>query len=201
MKNRSRKTPKTKDPEGLGITVLEVFTELSGEVERDRLLAKAIEAANQRIQRDEGGTSGISGGQHLIGLANLPFTPHGIDNAIAAKILKAGVQASELDWACGRFGLGKSALAQLIGIDRTTATRLTAYDKPLPLHAAEALLRMLELIAIAFATFESPEAARGWLCQPHPMLEGDSPFEAAKTTYGTKRVKDLLVFIKYGGVV
>jgi uncharacterized protein (DUF2384 family) len=33
------------------------------------------------------------------------------------------------------------------------------------------------------------------------MLEGDSPLELAKTSYGAQRVKDILIAIRYGGVV
>jgi hypothetical protein len=33
------------------------------------------------------------------------------------------------------------------------------------------------------------------------MLDGDSPLEAAKTSFGAQRVKDILIAIRYGGVV
>jgi uncharacterized protein (DUF2384 family) len=54
---------------------------------------------------------------------------------------------------------------------------------------------------MATDTFESDDAAHGWLRRQHPMLEGECPLEAAKTSFGTRRVKDMLVAIKYGGVV
>jgi uncharacterized protein (DUF2384 family) len=57
-----------------------------------------------------------------------------------------------------------------------------------------------ELEKMAKDTFGSHEAASAWLRRPHPMLEGDSPVEAAKTSHGTERVKGILAAIKYGGV-
>ena len=83
----------------------------------------------------------------------------------------------------------------------TTALRRANKDQALPMHAAEGVLRLLELEAMATDTFESDDAAHGWLRRQHPMLEGECPLEAAKTSFGTRRVKDMLVAIKYGGVV
>jgi putative toxin-antitoxin system antitoxin component (TIGR02293 family) len=125
----------------------------------------------------------------------------GIDSEAAVQILKAGLAASELDWASHALGLHRANLAQMVGLDSTTATNLTGNNKALPLLAAERLLRLLELDAIACATFESAAAARGWLTQQHPMLGSESPFQAAKTSYGAKQVKDLLASIKYSGAV
>ncbi len=124
-----------------------------------------------------------------------------IDSEAAVQTLKVGVAASELDWASHEFGLQRENLAQMVGLDSSTATRLTANNESLPLPAAKRLLRLLELDAFACATFESAAAARCWLNQQHPMLRSRSPFQAAKTSFGTKQVKDLLASIKYGGVV
>ncbi|MEK7663796.1 MAG: MbcA/ParS/Xre antitoxin family protein [Actinomycetota bacterium] len=63
------------------------------------------------------------------------------------------------------------------------------------------VLQLRDLEKMANDTFESEEAASGWLRRPHPMLDGESPLEAAKTSFGTRRVKDILVALKYGGVV
>lgn len=57
-----------------------------------------------------------------------------------------------------------------------------------------------ELDDLAKATFGSTDEAAVWLRSPHPMLEGQSPFECAKSGAGARRVKDMLVAIKHGGV-
>lgn len=129
------------------------------------------------------------------------FTEYGLDSQTAARILRIGVAAGCLAEVSDGVGLGKAELAQIVGIDRTTATRLASNKKALPLHAAEGLLRVIELEAIARDTFGSQNAALGWLNKKHPMLDEETPFQASKTSYGTKQVKDLLVAIKYGGVV
>ena len=59
----------------------------------------------------------------------------------------------------------------------------------------------LELGQMAADTFETEDEASAWLRRAHPVLEGDSPLEAAKTSFGAQRVKDILIAIRYGGLV
>ncbi len=69
------------------------------------------------------------------------------------------------------------------------------------MHSAESVLRLLELDQMAADTFESEAEASQWLRRPHPMLDGETPLESARTSYGAQRVKDILLAIQYGGVV
>ncbi len=52
------------------------------------------------------------------------------------------------------------------------------------------------LAAGVFAT-----EAESWMVRPHPMLDGETPLAAAKTPLGAQRAKNILLSIKYGGVV
>ena len=98
-------------------------------------------------------------------------------------------------------GWPKARSRAYLDLDRSTASRRAAKDQVLPTHAAEGVVRLLELDQMACDTFESEADASHWLRQPHPMLDGATPLETAKTGYGTQRVKDILLAIKYGGVV
>ena len=119
----------------------------------------------------------------------------------AYAIVKKGVPSRTLAPLGQYLGLGKGAIAAYLDLDRATATRKVAKDEMLPTHAAESLLRILELDSLAEDTFETPEEAGAWLRRPHPMLDGESPIECAKSAFGAQRVKDILVATKYGGVV
>ncbi len=119
----------------------------------------------------------------------------------AVSILRQGISSRAIEPLSDLFGVGKGDFAAYLDLDRTTALRRANKDQALPMHAAEGVLRLLELEAMATDTFESDDAAHGWLRRKHPMLEGECPLEAAKTSFGTRRVKDILVAIKYGGVV
>lgn len=124
-----------------------------------------------------------------------------LDNASAYKLVKQGISSKAVAPLGEFLGLGKATIAAYLDLDRSTATRRAAKDQLLPTHAAEGVVRFLELDQMACDTFESEAEASRWLRQPHPMLDGETPLEAAKTGYGTQRVKDILLAIKYGGVV
>lgn len=119
----------------------------------------------------------------------------------AYAIVKKGISSRSLAPLGEYLGLGKGAVAIYLDLDRATALRKVAKNENLPTHAAESMLRLLELDDLAKGTFESPEEAAAWLRRSHPMLDGESPLECAKSGYGAQRVKDILVAIKYGGVV
>jgi len=54
-----------------------------------------------------------------------------------------------------------------------------------------------EVEQIAFKVFGKP-ASLEWLQKAHPMLDGKTPLEIAKTPSGAQRVKELLIAIQYG---
>jgi putative toxin-antitoxin system antitoxin component (TIGR02293 family) len=127
--------------------------------------------------------------------------PAAFNSEKAVSILRQGISSKAIEPLSDLFGVGKGDFAAYLDLDRTTALRRANKDQALPMHAAEGVLRLLELEAMATDTFESDDAAHGWLRRAHPMLEGECPLEAAKTSFGTRRVKDMLIAIKYGGVV
>ncbi len=117
------------------------------------------------------------------------------NNERAMGIIRSGISSRAIDPLSEFLGIGKGQVVE------TTALRRANKDQPLPTHSAESVLRLLELDEIANDTFDSEESALDWLRRPHPMLEGESPLQAAKTSFGAQRVKDILMAIKYGGVV
>jgi putative toxin-antitoxin system antitoxin component (TIGR02293 family) len=127
--------------------------------------------------------------------------PAAFNSEKAVSILRQGISSRAIEPLSDLFGVGKGDFAAYLDLDRTTALRRANKDQALPMHAAEGVLRLLELEAMATDTFETDDAAHGWLRRAHPMLEGECPLEAAKTSFGTRRVKDMLIAIKYGGVV
>ena len=125
----------------------------------------------------------------------------GLSSVGACKLLKRGISSQAIGPLGDYLGLGKGVVAEYLDLDRSTANRRVAKGQLLPIHSAESVLRFLELGQMATDTFETDDEASAWLRRPHPMLDGDSPLEAAKTSYGAQRVKDILIAIRYGGVV
>jgi putative toxin-antitoxin system antitoxin component (TIGR02293 family) len=123
-----------------------------------------------------------------------------ISAPLAYSLLKRGISSRAIGPVGEFLGVGKAEVADMLDIDRGTVARWAARDQPLPTYAAEGLLRLLELDQLAVDTFETEDEARHWLRRPHPLLDGDDPLSAAKTSYGAQRVKDILTAVKYGGV-
>jgi putative toxin-antitoxin system antitoxin component (TIGR02293 family) len=134
------------------------------------------------------------------GEVDVIFTPT-ISAEMGYRIVKHGISSRVLDNVAIYLDLGKAEVATYLDMDRTTAQRKAARGEPLPTHAAEGLLRILELEQMAADTFSTPEEAALWLRRPHPMLDNEAPLACAKSAFGAQRVKDILVALKHGGVV
>lgn len=143
--------------------------------------------------------------RHAHGHRKSAVEPFTIPDRLSAKqaycIVKLGIPSRSLEPLSDHLGIGKGAAAGVLGMDRVTANRKVAKDDVLPTYAAESMLRLLELDAMARDTFETKEEAAAWLRQPHPMLDGETPLDCAKSGFGAERVKDILNAVKYGGVV
>ena len=123
-----------------------------------------------------------------------------ISNEVGRAILREGISGRVLTPLAELLELGPTQLAPVIGVDRTTARRYARDDQTLPTHSAETVLRLAELEAFVLDVFASEQAAHDWLKTEHPLL-GESPIDAASTSYGAQRVREILTAIKYGGVV
>lgn len=126
--------------------------------------------------------------------------PVRLSGSLAYSLLKRGISSRAIGPLGDFLGVGKGAVADMLEIDRSTAARWASQDQPLPTHAAEGVLRMIELDQLAIDTFETEAEAMQWLRKPHPLLDGDDPLTAARTSFGAQRVKDILVALRHGGV-
>ncbi len=104
-----------------------------------------------------------------------------LSSAGACKLLKRGISSQAIGPLGDYLGLGKGVIAEYLDLDRSTANRRAAKGQLLPIHSAECVLRLLELGQMATDTFETEDEASAWLRRPHPMLDGGSPLELAKT--------------------
>lgn len=115
------------------------------------------------------------------------------------QLIRKGLSSRVIEPVSQYLGLGKGVLAQYMELDRGTATRLSAKGQDLPPHAAETLLRLVEIHDMAADVFATEAGASTWLRTPHPLLDNEVPLDAIKTSYGAQLVKNLLMSTKYGG--
>lgn len=127
--------------------------------------------------------------------AGYRFSAHAADalvrEGLSPALIEALAKASHLP-------LGE--LQRFAGLDRTTLKRRAAKGLPLPDEAAVKALSAAELVGLATQVFGSVESAAGWLTAVHPLLEGETPLQRARTPWGLDKVREVLVALRYGGV-
>lgn len=116
-------------------------------------------------------------------------------------LLEGGMPARMVPEISEMLGVGLTELAKLMEIDRSTVARLRSDNRSVPTHCAETVLRLIEIQQIATDAFGSLEEASKWLNEPHPLFDLKTPLLEAKSSFGAQHVKDMLIAIKYGGVV
>jgi len=131
----------------------------------------------------------------ILGLRNFLEVP-----AKGHQLIRRGLSSTLIVPVSQYLGIGKGILAELMDLDRGTATRLSSKDQYLPTHAAETLLRLVEIHDMAADVFVSEKDVAAWLQAPHPLLDNEKPLDAIKTSYGAQLVRNLLMSTKYGGV-
>ena len=58
--------------------------------------------------------------------------------------------------------------------------------------------RLARVVALTEALWEDESEARTFLNRPHPLLEGETPLEVARTELGARRVEKLLHDVEHG---
>lgn len=142
---------------------------------------------------------GTAPSQHSSPLVQLGLRDFTVVPTKGHQVIKRGISSKIIEPVSLYLGLGKGVLAEFMDLDRDTATRLSSKGQNLPSHAAETLLRLLEIHDMATDVFATEEGASIWLRTSHPLLDNESPLDAAKSSYGAQAVKNLLLSTKYGG--
>jgi putative toxin-antitoxin system antitoxin component (TIGR02293 family) len=113
--------------------------------------------------------------------------------------IMAGFRTHSVAEVAQKFGISPAAMAERIGVSRSTFHRKQKEDALLSGHESDALARHAGLLAQAIAVFDGDEgAARQWLGCPQIGLGDAIPLECAKTTVGFREVEKLLTRIDRG---
>lgn len=108
------------------------------------------------------------------------------------EIVQEGIPKSALDafidaLSSSKYGDFAVRLRNQI-VPRATYTRVNRFN----LQVSETTERMARLFAMALSVFESSEGATRFMASAHPELDGLTPFEAALTEIGGRRVEEVI---------
>src|SRR5271154_2229110 len=107
--------------------------------------------------------------------------------------IMAGFRTHSVAEVAQRFGISPAAMAERIGVSRSTFHRKQKEDALLTGHESDALARHAGLLALAITVFDGDEeAAKQWLNCPQIGLGNAIPLECAKTSFGFREVEKLL---------
>ena len=103
-----------------------------------------------------------------------------------------------LDEVANAAGVGRIAMATVIGLSPTTLARRRRARTLTPAES-DRLVRVACLVAMAYQLMQGDgEAARRWLQERHELIEGESPLERASTDVGGREVEQLIGRLRHG---
>lgn len=150
-----------------------------------------IDAGSDRAG-DPAGDTASAAASNLAG-ASYRLTP-----AVAEHLVADGLDPGYLNSLATASGLEPRDVFEFAGIDRTTVSRRQVSGAALPLEAAVKALQATDLVTQAIEVFGLPATASAWLSTAHPLLNGQTPLQRARTPWGMGRVQSMLVALRYG---
>jgi putative toxin-antitoxin system antitoxin component (TIGR02293 family) len=124
-----------------------------------------------------------------------------MSNNAARAITETGVPLAALEAIQVALELPVLEAYELVRLDRSQASRLRSEGRVLNEFQSARALRAMALAALAVEVFGTSETAADWLKRPHPLLNGETPLLFAVSEFGATEIRNMLVAIRYGGVV
>jgi len=116
----------------------------------------------------------------------------------AVAVVRRGLPFSTLDEVADTVGIGRLALARVIGLSPTTLARRRKAGI-LTSGESDRLLRVARLVALTHEMMgDDAAASRRWLRDRHELLEGESPLTRASTEAGGREVEQLIGRLRDG---
>ena len=113
-------------------------------------------------------------------------------------MVRRGLPFSMLDEVAAAVGVGRLAVAKVIGLSPTTLARRQKAHALTPAES-DRLVRLARLVAMAYEMMHGDgDAARQWLKERHELIEGESPLERASTEVGGREVEELIGRLRHG---
>ncbi len=116
----------------------------------------------------------------------------------AVAVVRRGLPFSTLDELADIVGIGRLAMARVIGLSPTTLARRRKAGT-LTSDESDRLLRVARLVAMTHEMMgDDAAASRRWLRDRHELLEGESPLARASTEAGGREVEQLIGRLRDG---
>lgn len=126
-----------------------------------------------------------------------PLSPLLVREGVVTQV-RRGLPFATLDEVAAAVGIGRLAMARVIGLPPTTLARRRE-SGALTTEESDRLVRVARLVGMTYELMRGDgNAARRWLKEGHELLEGESPLERASTEVGGREVEQLVGRLRYG---
>lgn len=113
-------------------------------------------------------------------------------------LVRRGLPFATLDEVASAAGVGRLAMARVIGLPPTTLARRRE-SGTLTTEESDRLVRVARLVGMTWEMMRGDgNAARRWLKEGHDLIDGESPLERASTEAGGREVEQLIGRLRYG---
>lgn len=112
------------------------------------------------------------------------------------RVVRAGLPKKSLQLVARRAALPGEPATRLVYrvVPVATFKRRTRLSP----EESERTERLARVVALAEGLWDDPDEARAFLNRPHPLLDGGTPIEAARTELGARRVERLIHSVEHG---
>ena len=130
-----------------------------------------------------------------VSIAEEPMAVYGMTNAVPL-IMKArlGLDRDYVTKVLDYIGRSLIDLSQVLPASYSSLTKRTTYDK----ETSERILEINSLYTLGIDVFGDLKTFNMWMDEPHPALEGATPFSMMDTSFGIRLIADMLGRIDYG---
>lgn len=126
-----------------------------------------------------------------------PLSPLVVREGVVG-LVRRGLPFPMLDEVATAAGVGRLAMARVIGLSPSTLARRRT-SGTLTTEESDRLVRVARLVGMAYELMRgNGEAARRWLAEGHELIEGESPLERASTEAGGREVEQLIGRLRHG---
>ncbi len=112
------------------------------------------------------------------------------------RVVRAGLPKRSLQMVARR-ALGRQAAVSAFVYTIVPAATFKRRSR-LSVEESERTERLARVVALAEAVWHDEDQARGFLNRPHPLLDGATPLDVARSELGARRVERLLSDVEHG---
>lgn len=128
-------------------------------------------------------------------MASEPMTSYGMTNTLPLiKRTRVGLEKEFVNKVLDFIGRSLVEVSKILPASYSSLTKKTNYDQ----ETSERILEINSLYTLGINVFGDVKIFNMWMDEPHPALEGATPFSMMDTSFGIRLIADMICRIDHG---